>query len=313
MFTFIPTRDLPPPDDTVDQRGEAAIVFAGFPSDYSLGFLLALLRLDVHLVGIITSPGANPAILGDNALSRISDHLQIPLIRAWRINDEHSRMQLSHLHPHAVVMASFDQIVGHRALDIPRHGWMNIHPSLLPRYRGPEPVYWAIADGATETGITLHKAVPRFDSGPVLASAAVAIEPDDTSGTLTKRLVARGVALLPQALDALLHDDPGAPLDMSNASYRPPIGHRSLSQARSASEAERLVRAGVPNMLAWARVDGRDIYVREAVMVHNGTGPDGMVLTFPDGGLRITDASDACGCHHNVPDCPHRSSDVAAV
>ena len=144
------------------------MAFAGFPSDFSLAFLLRLLQLDVHPVGIITSPGAHPAILGDNALSRIADHLGIPLIRAWRINDEHSRFELDELGLDAVVMASFDQIVGARALALPKHGWLNVHPSLLPAYRGPEPVYWAIADGVAVTGISMHKAAPKVDcrAGP---------------------------------------------------------------------------------------------------------------------------------------------------
>ena len=175
VFTFIPDRDLPPPTDTITPGDGPRVAFAGFPSDFSLAFLLRLLQLDVHRSGIITSPGAHPAILGDNALSRIADHLGIPLIRAWRINDEHSRFELDELGLDAVVMASFDQIVGARALALPKHGWLNVHPSLLPAYRGPEPVYWAIADGVPVTGISMHKAAPKVDSGPVLAQARVPI------------------------------------------------------------------------------------------------------------------------------------------
>jgi len=78
-------------------------------------------------------------------------------------------------------MASFDQIVGARALAMPKHGWLNVHPSLLPAYRGPEPVYWAIADGAPVTGISMHKAAPKVDSGPVLAQTSVPILPADTA------------------------------------------------------------------------------------------------------------------------------------
>ena len=165
VFTFIPDRDLPPPPATITPGSGPRVAFAGFPSDFSLAFLLRLLQLDVQPVGIITSPGAHPAILGDNALSRIADHLGIPLLRAWRINDEHSRFALEELGLDAVVMASFDQIVGPRALAIPKRGWLNVHPSLLPAYRGPEPVYWAIADGAPITGISMHKAAPKVELG----------------------------------------------------------------------------------------------------------------------------------------------------
>src|SRR5260221_3291726 len=187
-FSFIPDRQLPEPDGTPirsDGARPPRLLFAGFPSDYSLAFLLALLDLDVDLGGIITSPGAHPAILGHNALSRIADHLDIPVLRLWRVNDEHARTDIAALDPDAVVMASFDQIIGARALALPRHGWLNIHPSALPLYRGPEPVYWTIADGEPTAGITLHRAAPRFDAGPVLAQRIIPVGPDATAGTLT--------------------------------------------------------------------------------------------------------------------------------
>jgi methionyl-tRNA formyltransferase len=308
VFTFIPDRDLPAPSDTAEPGDGPRVAFAGFPSDFSLAFLLRLLELDVHLVAIITSPGAHPAILGDNALSRIADHLGIPLIRAWRINDEHSRFELDELGLDAVVMASFDQIVGARALALPKHGWLNVHPSLLPAYRGPEPVYWAIADGAPVTGISMHKAAPKVDSGPVLAQARVPILADDTAGTLTKRLVEAGMPLLPQALDGLMHNAPGIELDQSISSYRTSIGHRSLEEASSAAEAERMVRAGAPNMLPWVMRDGRAAYV-SAARVADGTPVDGVpVVHFPSGDLLLLETMDTCGCHHNTNDCAHRRS-----
>src|SRR2546428_4468662 len=93
-------------------------------------------------------------------------------------------------------MASFDQIVRPDVLAIPQLGWLNIHPSLLPRHRGPEPIYWAIAQGDRETGITLHWAAERIDAGPILEQRTVPILPIDTAGTLCKRLVAAGVASL---------------------------------------------------------------------------------------------------------------------
>ena len=172
-LSFAPDRDLPrAPARHAEASSGPRILFVGFPSDYSLAFLLGLLQLDVHVCGIVTSPGAHPAILGDNALSRIADHLGVPLLRTWRINDDHSRIDLAALRPEAAVMASFNQIVNAPTLRIPHHGFINIHPSRLPDYRGPEPVYWVIADGAEVTGISLHRAVPKVDAGPILADAA---------------------------------------------------------------------------------------------------------------------------------------------
>lgn len=306
-FSFIPDRQLPEPSGTPERTNSATaprLLFAGFPSDYSLAFLLGLLDLDVDVRAIVTSPGAHPAILGHNALSRIADHLDIPILREWRINDEHPRHELAAFDPDAVVMASFDQIIGARALAIPRHGWLNIHPSRLPLYRGPEPIYWTIADGAAQAGITLHRAAPRFDAGPVLAQRVTAVAPDDTAGTLTRRLCRLGVEALPEALGKLIGDDPGIPLDMEHATYRPSVGHRNLRAAVSAAEAERMVRAGLPNMPAYVETEGRCLYVLAARRVD--ACPEGKGLTWPDGALQLVETRDACGCHHDDPQCPHR-------
>jgi methionyl-tRNA formyltransferase len=308
-LSFTPDRDLPaPPARRAETEDGPRVLFVGFPSDYSLAFLLRLLQLDVRLCGIVTSPGAHPAILADNALSRIAGHIGVPLLRAWRINDDHSRMDIARLHPEAAVMASFNQIVHAPTLRIPSHGFMNVHPSLLPYYRGPEPVYWAIADGAASTGISLHRAVPRVDAGPILAQAEVQIAPDDTAGTLTRRLVEAGLPLLGDALAALLEDSPGVLPDLGSGSYRPSVGHRRLDEAPSAAVAERMVRAGVPNMPAWTVVEGRVSYVLAArVRTGEAAGPDRAAsLRFADGELVILSMSPLCHCHHDVEDCPHR-------
>ena len=305
QFSFIPDRDIAPLDGTAQMTGGRRVLFAGFPSDYSLAFLFDLLSLDgVQVVAILTSPGAHEAILGVNALSRIADHAGIPLLRAWRVNDEHTLIDLTALDLDAAVMASFDQIIGARALALPAHGWMNIHPSALPARRGPEPVYWTIADGDEMAGITLHRAVPKVDAGPILAQRTVTVAEDDTSGTLTKRLSRLGVDALAGAVRALLDDVPGDPLDLTNSSYAPSVGHRLLDGAPSAAAALRMIRAGVPNMPAWTAVDGTPAYVRAA---HLGSAEPGRPsLSFPDGQIVLDEVDRQCGCHHNLMSCPHR-------
>lgn len=303
-FSFIPDRDLAALEGTAATMPGARILFAGFPSDYSLAFLLALFQLDdIQVVALLTSPGAHEAILGDNALSRIADHAGIPLLRAWRVNDEHTLLDLTALDLDGVVMASFDQIIGARALAVPRHGWMNIHPSALPARRGPEPVYWTIADGDPIAGITLHRAVAKVDAGPILAQRTLAVAGDDTSGTLTRRLSEVGVAALGQALSGLLTDWPGDPIDLSTATYAPSVGHRHLDNAPSAAAALRMVRAGVPNMPAWTMVDGRPAYARAAHAGAPGPGEHG--IEFTDGPITLDEISHQCGCHHNLISCPH--------
>jgi methionyl-tRNA formyltransferase len=304
-FSFIPDRDIAPLAGEARSSGEQRVLFAGFPSDYSLAFLLALLEIeDVEVVGLLTSPGAHQAILADNALSRVAKHIGVPLLRAWRVNDEHSLLDVGALDLDAVVMASFDQIVGARMLALPRHGWMNVHPSALPARRGPEPVYWTIAAGDPVAGITLHRAVPKVDAGPILAQRTLEVADDDTSGTLTRRLSAVGTEVLGEAVERLLDDDPGQPIDLSGATYAPSVGHRHVDAAPSAEDALRMIRAGVPNMPAWTTVDGRITYVLAA---HTGAPPpSGAGISFRDAEITLDELREQCGCHHNIVSCPHR-------
>ncbi len=303
-FSFIPDRNMPALKGTATQAGQARMLFSGFPSDYSLAFLLALLELDVQVVGILTSPGAHEAILGDNALSRIADHLDIPLLRAWRVNDEHSILDLGALRLDGVVMASFDQIIGSRALSVPEHGWMNVHPSALPNRRGPEPVYWTIAEGDPVAGITLHRAVPKVDAGPIVAQRTVDVAGEDTSGSLTRRLCELGVAALGEAVGGLLADLPGTPIDMTGATYAPSVGHRHIDAAPSAGAGLRMIRAGVPNMPAWTLVEGRITYVLAAHLGRPQAGKPG--IEFADGEITLDELREQCGCHHDLVSCPHR-------
>lgn len=298
-FAFSPDRVLPAPQGTVVHGTGPRVGFCGFPSDFSLAFLLALLGLDVTVAGIVTSPRAHPAIRGQNALSQVADHVGVPLLRLGRVNEDESRASLTDLALDGMVMASFDQIVGRRALAIPRHGWLNVHPSPLPRYRGSEPVYWMIADGATEGGITLHRAVATFDAGPVLAQRVLPIDPHDDAGTLTRRLCEVGTAALGEAVTALLGDDPGTALDMSAATYRPSVGHRLLERAASATEAARMVRAGWPNLPAATRQSGAVRFVKAASV--RVTGCDDDDLRFRDGCLHLDAVVERCSCADATP------------
>lgn len=285
-LSFSPTLDLPPASGPAAHVSGPRVVFAGFPSEFSLAFLLALAGLDVDLVGLLTSPRAHPAVTGDNALSRIAAHLGIPLLRASDVNGAAERDQLAALAPDAVVMASFDQVVRPAALAIPRCGWLNVHPSALPAYRGPEPVFWALADGAPTSGVTLHRVVPRLDAGPILAQRTFPLRATETAATLTYRAAKIGTGLLAGALSDLLAGRPGRTPNLDAGCYRTSIGRIDLGDAPSAVQAERLVRAGHPENPPWAEVAGVRCRVLRARIAATPKGP---ALRYPDGELEILD------------------------
>jgi len=309
-FRMVPDLRIPPLPGGTDRpaaRGGPRVGFAGFPSDFSLALLLALIDSGVQVAGIATSVGANPAIAGENALSQVADHLDVPLLRLARVNEYDSLVALERLHADLFMVASFDQILGERALRIPKLGWVNVHPSLLPSYRGPEPVYWAIVNGEREAGVSFQRVARAIDAGPLLAQRSAPVLDSDTCGSLTRRLTDLGTQCVAEVVAMALAGDPGTPMDMSLGSYYTSVGHRRIDHVESAVMADRLVRAGNPNMLAATSCGGRVCYVLRARLVGPSDQAPGPRLNFPDGDLLLEQTSDRCGCHHGEPvgSCPH--------
>ncbi len=313
-FRMIPDLKLPEAPYGEPQpapSGALRVGFAGFPSDFSVALLLALLGTGVELVGIATSLGANPAIAGENALSQIAEHFRVPLLRLARVNDYDSLVELRRLRPQLMLVASFDQILRPRALAIPRRGWVNVHPSLLPRYRGPEPVYWAIVEGERESGISFQRVARGIDAGPLLLQRHAPIEDDDDNGILTRRLTRLGADAMPEAMELVAANAAGVEMDMATGSYFTSVGHRRIDRVESSLLADRMVRAGNPNMLAATECGGSLCYVIRARRLPPSDPRPGPRLHFPDGDLLLEQTVDRCGCHHALPvgSCPHDEAD----
>src|SRR5260370_30963369 len=129
----------------VDVRGPR-FVFCGIPCDYGAAFLLHLIENRVNLVAAVCSTRWQRTRPKPDLVARIAGHLGRPVEVTANANAEPFVRCLQAYRPDVVVMASFDQILPAGPLARPTHGWLNIHPSLLPRHRGPEPIYWTIAN-----------------------------------------------------------------------------------------------------------------------------------------------------------------------
>ena len=241
----------PPPDPyrgPRPPRDGLRIVFAGIPSDYGTAFLLHLLEHRANVVALLCSTRWQRTYPKPDLLSRIATHVGLPVEVATSLKGVAAATRLQRFHPDLVVMASFDQILGDPVLKVPRLEWMNIHPSLLPRHRGPEPIYWTIAQGDREAGISLHRTTLDIDAGPILAQRRVKVAPTDTSGTLCKRLVSAGLTALEQTLGRLasggLH---AATQDLRKGSYELPVPDTDLDWKWPYARIDRLVRAGRPD------------------------------------------------------------------
>lgn len=271
-------------------EGGPRIVFFGIPSDYGTAFLLHLIEQRANLVAVVCSTRWQRTHPKADLIARIAGHLGRPVEVTANANAEPFTRCLAAYEPDVVVMASFDQILKAETLAVPRHGWLNIHPSLLPRHRGPEPIYWTIANGDRDAGISVHLTVPRIDAGPILAQRRLAVSADETAGTLARRLVAEGLPALDATLVAL-ETGTAQPIDRTGEpeTYEPPVSQTGLEWDQSFAQLERLVRAGHPDQPPHFTYRGRRRFVYAIRRVRSRVGePLGVMASrLPDETLAV--------------------------
>jgi hypothetical protein len=147
-------------------------------------------------------------------LRRLCREAGVPLHRIDDVNGAALRAALAAARVDLIVSLHFDQIFGSGTLAVARLGGINLHPSLLPRHRGPMPVFWALAEGRGETGVTIHRIAQKIDAGEILAQEAVALPPGLSVLEAAQRLHLTGVALLSRTVRALAAGEdlsPGSP------------------------------------------------------------------------------------------------------
>ena len=263
--------------------GGLRIVFCGIPSDYGTAFFLHLIEQRVNLVAAVCSTRWQRTHPKADLIARVAGHLGRPVEITANANSEAFIRTLQGYAPDIVVMASFDQILGEPTIEVPRKGWLNVHPSLLPRHRGPEPIYWTIANGDEEAGITVHLTVPRIDAGPILAQRRIEVLERDTAGTLCKRLVAEGLEALDETLQGLRTgtERPMVPV-VEQGSYEPPLRHTELDWDQPFERIDRRVRAGHPDQPPFFSYRRQRRFIESVRRVRARAGESlGVIATLP--------------------------------
>nr|MDJ0522439.1 methionyl-tRNA formyltransferase [Planctomycetota bacterium] len=209
-----------------EARTGPSIVYMGSP-EFAVPALRSLVGAGYEPRLIVTPP---PQRAGRGRrtkpvpLAKEANAQQIPLHRTNDVNGRASRDEIEHVGADVIITAGFGQILGSGILDLPEHGCLNLHTSLLPKYRGASPVAAALRDGATETGITIFRLDPKMDHGPILASRKVPIEPDDTTDTVTARLAEAAADLLVRTLPRYLAGEiEPVEQDHEQATYAPKL------------------------------------------------------------------------------------------
>jgi methionyl-tRNA formyltransferase len=274
------------------------IVFMGTP-DFAVPILE---RLAGHypVVGVVTQPDRRAGrgkVLSAPPVRVAAERLGLPFIQPGRLREPEAMAQLTAWTPELVVVAAFGQILRAAVLDLPHHGCLNVHASLLPRHRGAAPIAAAILAGDLQTGITIMKMDVGLDTGPMLSQRAIPILPTDTSGSLAGRLAQVGAELLLETLPRYLAGGVHAQAqDDQLATYAPQLKKEDgrLEFERPAEQLERAIRAYTP----WPGAFGmwRDQPLRLwRVEVVPGSWPPGLVVEDGEhpvvgcgsGGLRL--------------------------
>lgn len=302
----------------------ARAVFMGSDS-FSVPILEALLRdgpglsVPVEVCGVVTQPD-RPAGRGRrisaNPVKELAGRHGLAVLQPERVRERAAVDAVLALRPDVIVVASFGQLLPRPLLERPPHGCLNLHPSLLPRYRGPAPVVETILCGETETGTTLMLVSPKMDAGPILAQERVPVRQDETAGELEARLALLSATLLMRELPSwFLGRISPQPQDDSRSSYT----HRVTKDAglidwrQSAESLARQVRAYNPWPVAFTFWADRQLRLLRARHT-SGAGEPGQVLGMRDeslavgageGILLIRDLQLAGGRRMSAPDLAH--------
>ncbi len=275
------------------------VLFAGTPA-FALHSLAALVESGTRPVAVLTQPdrpaGRGRRLAASPVKTWAVSH-GIPVLQPATLRDDSVVKTLAGLEADLMIVAAYGLLLPTSVLGLPRRGCVNVHASLLPRWRGAAPIQAAILAGDDTTGISLMQMTAGLDAGPVYARRAIAIADEDTAGDLQERLALLGGQLLVERLPELLEGRLAAlPQDEANASYAAKVCSEDaeLDWRDSAVLLARKVRAYNPEPGAWFMCAGERVKCWRAVPVASGPGQPGQVTTgndlvvrCADGGLRL--------------------------
>ena len=235
------------------------------------------------LAAVVTQcdrPVGRKAVLTPPPVKVRAQELEVPVLQIEKINREESLEQLRALGCDVFVTAAYGQILSQKLLDIPKYGVVNVHASLLPKYRGASPIAWAIKNGEKFTGVTTMFSDAGIDTGDIILQRELPIEPDDTTQTLTDKLAAAGAETLIATLYRIMRGQAPRYRQDETLATRTPIlkkSHGQIDFTKSEHEIDCLVRAMTPWPGTWTTLDGKTLKIF-GVKPALGHGEPGTVL-----------------------------------
>ncbi|MFV9644882.1 MAG: methionyl-tRNA formyltransferase [Desulfobacterales bacterium] len=265
------------------------IIFMGTP-DFAVPALNALHKDKYDVVLVVTQPD-RPKGRGREPVSppvkETAVHLGYDVIQPASIKTDEFANNVIRLKPDMFVVSAFGHILPKRILDLPKIGALNIHASLLPKYRGAAPIQWAIINGEKETGVTTMLMDEGMDTGDILFTSKIQISPDDTSATLHNRLADLGAALLIKTLKAIEADNINPiPQDHTLATYAPMLkkkdGHIKWKMAADKLEAFIRGMTPWPGAFTFCKNTRLKIFSSAPIIIPVDKTPGTVLKGFPD-------------------------------
>lgn len=248
------------------------VVFMGTP-DFAVGTLEAILAAKHEVVAVVTQPD-KPKGRGKNVQfppvkeTALVHHL--PVYQPVKVRDEEFVEKLRSLAPDVIVVVAFGQILSKEILDMPKYGCVNVHASLLPKYRGSAPIQWAVINGEKESGVTTMLMDEGIDTGDMLQKVVVPLDEKETGGSLFDKLAGEGAKLLVETLKELEQGTATRTPQQNEQSTHTKMLDKKLGLidfSKSAVEIERLIRGLNPWPSAYTGYKGKTLKIWDADVV----------------------------------------------
>lgn len=258
------------------------IVFMGTP-DFAVGTLAAIYEAGHDIALVVTQPDKPRGRSGRLQMSDVKEYAVthgLEVFQPEKIKAPEAVAKLKEYEPELIVVAAFGQILSKEILDLPEYGCINVHASLLPRWRGASPIQSSILEGDSETGVTIQQMGEGLDTGDILSQRSIAIEPSDTGGSLFDKLAHVGASLATETIDDILNGRIQAfPQEEEKATYAKKIDKSMgrIDWTGSADIIERQIRALDPWPSAYTYLDGRMLKVWKPVVGGAVSDPCGTV------------------------------------
>lgn len=252
------------------------IVFMGTP-DISVSILDAIVNSRHKVTAVVTREDKPKGRGKEMTYPPVKEYAlahNIPIMQPGKIKTPEAIEELKSYEADIFVVAAYGQILSKEILDIPRLGCINVHTSLLPKFRGSAPIQWAIIEGESETGVTIMQMDEGMDTGDILFTETVAIDKDETGGSLFDKLAACGAGLIVKSLDAIEAGDfTPVKQDEELATYAKMLNKKLgyIRFVRTAEEIERLIRGLDPWPSTYTIYKGKTLKLWKAEVINENS------------------------------------------